>query len=401
MSLLKKRYEEWLKNPQIGEQIFLIAFILYLGISVWQTTMFPLPDLIRKLFKLSALPLLGIKIVLYDRYQLKQIIMLALAGMCTLFVFYFGGFSFPFVWLILIMGSKNVPFEKILKVYLTITGGIVFLAFVSSILGVIENLQYITEARGIRNSFGIIYTTDFAAHIFYLILVFFYLKRERLRSWHYAGTVIIAGLVYYFCNARLDSSCILFVAVLYGCGNAVAKSKNRRAKIAWERFWTHAGMFIMPALAAFSIVITILYQQGSTVWSTLDKLSVSRISLGKKGFTEYGVKLFGQQIEMVGGGRTTEWATDYFFLDCSYVNILLRFGMVLFAIVLGMYLYISYKNKHDLYLLYAIALIAVNCVFAHHMLEVEYNPFTLAMLATSVAKIEQCHNSNRMFAFDN
>lgn len=40
-----------------------------------------------------------------------------------------------------------------------------------------------------------------------------------------------------------------------------------------------------------------------------------------------------------------------------------------------------FRNKKDIYLLFAIALVAVNCVIAHHIIEAAYNPFAFALLA--------------------
>ena len=61
--------------------------------------------------------------------------------------------------------------------------------------GVIENLKYVTDDRGVRQAFGCVYTTDFASHIFYIALVIFYLKGNRLRWFHYVALIVVAGLV--------------------------------------------------------------------------------------------------------------------------------------------------------------------------------------------------------------
>ena len=90
------------------------------------------------------------------------------------------GYIHPFVWVLFLAGSRDVPIKKILEVYLVITGAGMILAYGASMLGVIENLQYVTYGRGIRNSFGIVYTTDFSAHIFYMMVIGFYLLGERL-----------------------------------------------------------------------------------------------------------------------------------------------------------------------------------------------------------------------------
>lgn len=381
MKLIEKRYIEWIREPQRGEQIFLVAYILYLGVSVWATTMFPMSGTVRIIGKLLFVPIVVIKILVYDGYQWKQLVAIIFITICSFLVLCIGHQGIHILWLILILGSRNVSFEKILKSYLIVTGAIVFLAIISSFLGVIENLQYVSESRGTRNSFGIVSPTDFAAHIFYLIITFFYLKGEKLKNWHYIVTVVAAVLIYYYCNARLDSGCILFIAILFGIGNVLRNFKaKKRLSRAWEKIWMRFGMLVMPAFAILSIVVTIMYREGNVFWEKVNVFSNGRVRLGKIGFTEYGLQLFGQKLEMIGFGGTTDAVQDYFFLDCSYVNVLLSYGIIFFIIVLFVHMYLCYKNRSDLYFLYAIALIALNCVFAHHLLEVAYNPFLLAII---------------------
>ena len=84
---------------------------------------------------------------------------------------------------------------------------------------------------------------------------------------------------------------------------------------------------------------------------------------------------------MYGNGGSVEWIEDYFFLDCSYVNILLTWGLILFLSVMILFIYSCTKNRKDLYFQYAIAAIAVNSMIAHHLMDVAYNPFVLAIAA--------------------
>jgi len=385
---IKTKWESCYDNKQLGEQLFLLGFISYLGASVWGTTVFPFSGLASKCLKLIYLSLIGIKVIAFDRYSLKTLLLLTLSGIATVLVLLSGGYKEPFMWFILVAASKDVSFEKILKVYLAVAGAIVALAFGSSLLGVIENLQYIKEDGTFRNSFGIMYTTDFAAHIFYLLLTFFYLKGEKLCLAHYAGGLIIAALVFWFCEARVDTICIVLTTVLFGIGNMISYSyfTGVRVKRAWDRFWSKFGPYSMPAFAAFSIFITAMFRKGNAFWETLDDfLFHSRLGLGKKGMEEYGFSLFGQYIEMIGAGGSTKKAGSYFFLDCSYVNTLLRFGTVILFLLIGIYIYCCMKNRKDLYFLYAVALISLNSVIAHHMIEIEYNPFMLAVLAAGTA----------------
>ncbi len=86
-------------------------------------------------------------------------------------------------------------------------------------------------------------------------------------------------------------------------------------------------------------------------------------------------------VEFIGFGGTTESVGAYSFVDCSYMYVLLRYGVVFLAVLLGIAVYCCYRNRHDLYFLYAMTLVSVNCAIAHHILQIEYAPFFLAFLA--------------------
>ena len=154
---LKRRVQEKLADPQCGDDLFLIGYAMYLATTVWVTTMFPMTKIIQALCMLISLICIAIKIFLYGKYSMKKVLILVTTGLCCVVGLYRNHYVYPLIWFVLIAGSDQVPFEKILKVYLLIVGAIVFLAFSASMLEVIPNLQYETSTRGIRNSFGIIY----------------------------------------------------------------------------------------------------------------------------------------------------------------------------------------------------------------------------------------------------
>lgn len=377
------RSRQLLDDPYTGELLFLAGYIIYLARAVWSTTMFPFSGILSKLCLLVSVMLIGTKIILFDRYRTSSFCGLALVVLCAGGVFLSSRYLNALFWLILVMGSKGISLQKILRIYLIITGTIVVLAFCSSLIGVIENLQYTSSDRGVRNSFGIVYVTDFAAFIFYLILVYFYLKGSELKLYHFIGASVLAGLVYHFCNARLDTSCMVLTIVIYGINTFFEHTKYSfcRVRKLWETFWHRIGPFIMPILAALSIITTFSYTPDNSLLTAINKISTNRLSLGKEGLTRFGIALFGQTIDMVGMGGNTATPDDYFFIDCSYVHVLLRYGLVFLLILIGAYILFCFRNKKDLYLLFAIALVAVNCVIAHHIIEAAYNPFAFALLA--------------------
>lgn len=91
--------------------------------------------------------------------------------------------------ILMILGARGISFRKIVKVFFTVsliaTVGVV----AGSQTGLIENLVYQQAGRNIRIAFGFAYPTSFAAHIYFLVLCFWYLRAGKLTI---AGSLIPA-----------------------------------------------------------------------------------------------------------------------------------------------------------------------------------------------------------------
>lgn len=372
-----------------GEQIYLIALCFVLVSETLSSTMFPVPGTIIKLGRYIAMGIVVCKIAAFDQFRIRTFWGIGLLLADTVLVKAATSYLDPLMWAAFVIGARDVSFEKILKVYLAVVGSIVCWAFCASLLDVIENLQYEQGDRGIRNSFGIIYSTDFAAHIFFLMLVFWYLNRHRLKQYYYIISAVIASLVYIFCNARLDVACMFFLIAGYFLLQCAEKRREYRKYQLKTRYrkparWIEKyGIYSMPIAALVISALTLLYDPQNVVMQQLDDWLSLRLTMGKRGMSEYGIKMFGQYITMVGNGGSTKMPTveQYFFIDCSYLYILLRCGLIFFAFMVGIYVICCRKYRKDYYFILTIALVSLNCMISHHILELAFNPFALALFA--------------------
>ena len=123
------------------------------------------------------------------------------------------------------------------------------------------------------------------------------------------------------------------------------------------------------------------YKIGNEFLEMIDETITGRLGLGNIGIKEYGITLFGQDIPMVGMGGSTEVQEDYFFIDSSYLFILLRYGIIFLFIVFIVYGCICYKYRNDTVLMICITLLAISCFIDHHMMEEAYNPLGYALFA--------------------
>ncbi len=379
---LKNRIGQLFADEKTGAQLFLFAFAVFLCEEALGTTMFQIPGTVYVGLKAVALVLVLGKIVLFDRYKPRDFwIMICLFAVGVL-ILVSSGYTEAFMWICMLVGAKDVPFRKILQIYLIISVSIVLLAFCASLLGVIENLQYERDVGYIvRNSFGILYTTDFASHIFSIVLVSFYLLKDRLRIYHYIIALVLAGLIYRFCYTRVDVLCIVLLVVVFAGVNIWERSRLLSKKFRVRKKNTALLHWCMPFFAAVMLVLTVLYSSDNRIMYRLDQLLSTRLQLGKQGLSRFGVTLFGQYAPMEGFGSTTVHLRDYFFVDCSYLYIMIRYGIIFLLIVLAVFVLCCRKMQKDYYFIAAIFVISINCMIAHHIVELAYSPFALALLA--------------------
>lgn len=379
---IENKIQNYLLDKKTGEYLFLMAFIIFLTGETLTTTMFSIPGKIYLLCKMAAVMLIGIKILCFDIYSRKTFGIFIFFMTVGVVIAVHTGYTEPFMWILMLFGARNVPWEKILKIYLVISSAIVLLAFCASSLNIIENLQYIRMGEDIvRNSFGIVYTTDFASHIFSLMLVSFYLLKERLTILHYGIAVTVAGGVFWFCHTRLDVACMFILIIIFMILGMRKPDRSLRVRYCKSNGISKICAWIMPIAALGMFVATKLYREGNAAFEMLDQILSFRLSLGQEGLTRYDVTPFGQVVQMIGYGGGNEWIGEYFFVDCSYLYILLRYGMIFLLFVLVVYVKCCKKFRKDYYFLAVIALVSLNCMIAHHLIELAYNPFALALFA--------------------
>ncbi len=325
-----------------------------------------------------------------NKYSKKELICAGVVLAAFVIAAVAGDNSFLFEVGFLIVGAKNIHFDRILKVFFGVSLVILAAAMICSQAGIIENLVYPSVRGGVRQCFGTIYPTDFAAHVFYMAMAALCMNNRRI---HIADIVIVGALgvfVYKACSAftgtmTLGLAAIGMIVVMIVQRRLEQKEKleGTAAPLGWWngllRFLTLAPVFF----AALFIGMVHLYRPESAFWAKLDQILSLRLSVSAEGTANYAYRLFGQHVEEFGNGRSIETREHYFFLDDSYLRMALIYGIVILIVVLLMMIIIANRAVHYqrcmLYL--AMLLIALHCFMEQHLLEMAFNPFILGMFA--------------------
>ncbi len=373
--------EETLNNRRYyGRIIYISALILFLIITIIPTTTFPRYRNVENFVKIICYLLLSMKLIAIDRYKVKELFILLLIGSVSILAARQSGYTNLFLFSMFVMGARDVDFREINRTYFIISFIIIGLAFVASKLGFIENLTYYRDTVK-RQSFGIIYPTDFAAHIFYLILSYCFLINRRLKAREAILFLLIAVFIDKYADARLDVILIILTVVCFYILMSSYVQNSFQQQIRTIASFTPSVLFIL------SLIISYFYKPFGLLAEINDLLS-GRLRLANTALQSYPIKLFGQPIQMIAfggkeGNNLSYSAIDrslYFYIDSSYIYILLRYG-ILFTIILLILFTLKTKRTKLLSYNLIIILICGSAFVDQTLVSPAYNIFLFSIFA--------------------
>lgn len=380
--------ERWINSSyefkcNLSEIFFLGIFAVWLILTYSWTTMAHIPWPPFFYFCVQ----IGIGLVVLFRYMvmrtsdIKKILFILLVIGSFIIARRYSGVDALLETGFLIAGANDIDYRKILKVYLIVEIPTTICTMIAGYTGVITDLVY-HRGEQVRMSFGFVYPTDFAAGIIFMVTAWGVLRQVRC-TWIEIGLMIISVVLFEkYCDVRNSEivMMILIICVVY------LKIRNKLAAKKGKEYTPSLLLKILCLVApyglvGFMILVSRFYRPDIEWMAKLNTLFSTRLSLGKEVFDRYDIQIWGQDIPMRGNGGSTEVVADYFFIDSSYVNILMRLGLVAFILVMLIISIIMIKSLNHPYMLMAMAIVCIHSVMEHHMFEVYYDVFLMLPLA--------------------
>lgn len=375
-------------RPINGCQVYFTAFLFYfLPMFLIETTFSPVNRWLR-LFAYISLPLLFFKIYVLDHWKKKELFAITLLLVIELIVWRMT--HYPDLLLIgpFIIGAKGVNFRDIISWYFYLTLILVMTMMILSLTRIIPNLVYYSASRPTRYALGMLYPSVIAAHYFYLALAYCYLRFGKLNVIDYL--LIISGdvICILLTNTKLDFLATLLIIPVMIIAQRAYFGKKWSSIIA--AFWWMA----IPISASIMIFLSYFYNPSNHLLRKIDSLLSGRLGLGRLAFKKYDLNLLGrtiiehsfagikgQRLNNSGGGLPQ----NYFYIDSSYMRMLLLWGLLAFIIVIVCLTFIALRSTvRKTFILSAVVLVAsLSFMFEPHIIQIIYNPFLLALLSNS------------------
>lgn len=387
--VLKQKTKQIFNYQISGPQIYLATLAIYLVFAFLQNTTFEdyIGGHFYNIISYLTFGVLILKIVFYDHYHLIANLFIISGFLFSIIVWRNSGANLILVMIAFILAAKNVSFDDIVKTYFNVNFWLLVVVIACSLLGVINNLSFVAQGRGTRYALGVIYPTDFAARILYLMLADAYLNFGNLNTTRYLVYVLIALACKQVTDARLNFYCMLLLIIVSAIAQ-VAEQNYQLQQHDWTNSIVYTYWTFTPILSAIAIFGTYFYDPTNNIYSKIDGMLSGRLTFGSMALQRYSVNLFGTKIKEHGYGNNMklfhQGINSYFFIDSSYMRLLIIFGLVALVVFIGISMFISIKNTlYGYYALPTILLIvAFSSVVEQHFMELTYNPFLLAFIST-------------------
>ncbi|WP_271290115.1 hypothetical protein [Loigolactobacillus backii] len=372
-----------------GEGLFCFAFGLSFFWYLFKLSMLAsyMPSLAGRLVFVLSGALILLKIVFVDSYTRRELMQAGLVTVIFTLSSLMSKDRILLIILLFILGAKGINFDQIIKTYLWIGIPEVLVIMLLAQYKVITNLiiyRSIDQGGAARQSFGFSSPTDFSAIVLFLFIAYCYLKRGKLKFIDYVVTLFISYFLLVFCDARLDVISLLLVCLAM----LLYSSLRFLPRQHWLARLFHWTWLTFPISAFLSVWLTLTYRKGSTFYAFLDNALSGRLHIGRQGYDKYGLSLFGQHIVEHGNGGNialkTNWQkTAYFYLDSSFIRLLLIYGIILFLFIVIFFSWYSFQltKQGNLLVPLILAIVAVNSMIEPNLLQINKDPFLYLIFA--------------------
>ncbi|MBR4543120.1 MAG: hypothetical protein IKO53_02810 [Lachnospiraceae bacterium] len=286
--------------------------------------------------------------------------------------------------LLIIVACTGRDIKKIINISLIIGVAVIILSFILSQTGVIEDLVWQRPGEGMRNrhAFGMNYCTNLASHVMFLIFLYMFLKRGKLKTADYLVIILLTAINIFFVDGQISAICVILAVA--GCiFTAVIRYKKINFSPVITKTWNLLAVSSYIVCAAVQFIWALLYKDDPDIWYNRYYSLENRIHTNYRLLKSFPFSWFGRDFIQVGLGWTEETPDYYFWVDCSYTRLYAMYGIVAFAVFMSLltWIVIRLMKRKNYFGMFLMTVIAFDLMIEHHIIEIAYNTFLVLAFA--------------------
>ena len=266
---------------------------------------------------------------------------------------------------IALIGESGV---KIINKHFKITAVFVPCMIMLSQVGIVED--YITPDLRARHFLGFNWTTYPAVLLVFLLLEYIYLHEGKVRFLHLIVFDLAGFWIYKKTDSKFAFAVLAFVSVFFFLVRTYKPIKHKRV---------YRGLLLTPWICTgISFIVAKTYSPGNRIMFAINSLLSQRLRLMHSALETFPLKIIGgQPIEWQGFSRDFTTFEGYNYVDNSYIQLMLQYGVFLLVIVLTFYtigILTGIKEKKA-YICWILVAICLHGLVEPYLLRFTFNPF--------------------------
>lgn len=335
-----------MKKVKASDLLFYLSYIVFLVLSLVSTTFWfqYISGTVNNTVKICCILLLIIKELNAGKVTKSSIygIFVCILISCLLFIVDSTQRNNYICLIIFLYAARNIDFDGIAKITIKVSISFLIITIFSSQVGIVNNYVDLLGGRE-RQFLGFLYALYPPTIYLNILLLIFYLRKQKIRWLEILLFSMISYWLYLKTDSRLPfalSVCVIFF---------MAVMKYRPDMLVREKKIRFLLSFSFALFGAASIILLLLYTSGSFFATAINSIMENRIALAYDAFSQYGISLFGNKFDMIGNGlniygeNTSQLYLKYTYIDNLYLQLLLRYGAVFFALIIVFFTLMSIR----------------------------------------------------------
>ena len=379
------------KKYTTSEFFVVLSYCIYISCEILNYTQFkniPGWSFIHKIVVFFAAFLVAIGILTKTKQNIKWLVISAfIIDVGFIIIIYSDQLINTAILMLFIVGGSCIHDEKLFRRHWIIVSALVLFTLILYAIGIYEPDYIIRSSltgQTERAYLGFSYTTYPPNYLIHLMFTFYASRKKQVQ----AKDTILFLVVNYIFYKFTATYAVFYEVFLFLFALWLLKI---REKLFGTKLFGIVSTLFMPLMAFSAILLSIIYTPTNPILFMLNQVLSSRLSLAHTGILRYGLKLFGNPVEWSGGRYGIERFDTYFYVDSSYVNIALTYGMIALVFVVLSFTLLNYKayKRGNYKLCIVFMFLALHSFTDPQLLELKYNPFLVIMLAAFIPSMEQ------------
>lgn len=281
------------------------------------------------------------------------------------------------LYVFLFFGASLCNSKTIIKASCICQGILLFFTVGLSQLGFIEDCVFVDGGRN-RHGLGFTWTTTGAILFLHWSLQYIYLRGEKIKL---IELLLLTALTVWFYKMT-DASMTFYLSIAFIIYFSIIKVEREKFILLRRSLFKKIAI-LLPLLAAFiSILAQWMYNGSIDLWINADKYTHGRLKLGHDGIIKYGITLLGQHMKWVGFSARNS-AGEYNYIDCSYLQIAIEYGLLVLLLILLIYSVIIYRGiiSKDYYIVSIVCFLMIFAMTEPRLMNLMYTPFPLLVFS--------------------